>query len=227
MGSRRYGGSMIELARRRMMMGGSAKPYDAEVEWIASDGATAIDTGIYPSNRLGVHLEMWLPAPDATYGHWLFGARTDVNNGNYALLNLQAGNNSSSWRCGSIVNQATGRRIVQGRIIIDNVINPFALSVRDANGTFTYTSPNVQTFISPRTLWLYTLHLADGQNPQSANNYTDTRIYGGSKLYLDSTTLIGDYIPVRKDGKGYLYDKVTQQLLPNVGANNLTYGPDV
>lgn len=32
MGCRRYEGSMIELVRRRMMMG--AKPYDAEVEWV-------------------------------------------------------------------------------------------------------------------------------------------------------------------------------------------------
>lgn len=38
MGCRRYGGSMIELARRRMMMGGSAKPYDAEVEWVELNG---------------------------------------------------------------------------------------------------------------------------------------------------------------------------------------------
>lgn len=29
---------MIELARRRMMMGGSAKPYDAEVEWVELNG---------------------------------------------------------------------------------------------------------------------------------------------------------------------------------------------
>lgn len=38
MGCRRYGGIMIELARRRMMMGGSAKPYDAEVEWVELNG---------------------------------------------------------------------------------------------------------------------------------------------------------------------------------------------
>ena len=36
MGCRRYGGSMIELARRRMMM--RAKPYDAEVEWVELNG---------------------------------------------------------------------------------------------------------------------------------------------------------------------------------------------
>ena len=29
---------MIELVRRRMMMGGSAKPYDAEVEWVELNG---------------------------------------------------------------------------------------------------------------------------------------------------------------------------------------------
>lgn len=36
MGCRRYGGIMIELARRRMMM--RAKPYDAEVEWVELNG---------------------------------------------------------------------------------------------------------------------------------------------------------------------------------------------
>lgn len=36
MGCRRYGGIMIELVRRRMMM--RAKPYDAEVEWVELNG---------------------------------------------------------------------------------------------------------------------------------------------------------------------------------------------
>ena len=36
MGCRRYGGSMIEQVRRRMMM--RAKPYDAEVEWVELNG---------------------------------------------------------------------------------------------------------------------------------------------------------------------------------------------
>lgn len=39
---------MIELARRRMMMGGSAKPYDAEVEWIQMSGLYGTYTQFHP-----------------------------------------------------------------------------------------------------------------------------------------------------------------------------------
>ena len=42
MGCRRYGGSMIEQVRRRMMM--RAKPYDAEVEWVELNGKGLIMT---------------------------------------------------------------------------------------------------------------------------------------------------------------------------------------
>lgn len=47
------------------------------------------------------------------------------------------------------------------------------------------------------------------------------RIYSGS-------TLIRDFIPVRKDGKGYMYDKVEGKLYGNnrPEGSDFTYGPD-
>ena len=47
------------------------------------------------------------------------------------------------------------------------------------------------------------------------------------KMY-NGSTLVRDYIPVRKNGVGYLYDKVSGQLYGNAaGSGSFTYGNDV
>lgn len=210
---------MIEQVRRRMMMGGSANSYDAEVEWIASDGATVIDTGIYPSNRLDVVFNMYVP--NRTKSFWFFGARNANGNAQYAVLQ-----SNESWtihfRYG---NNSTGERMVAvGDVILRTFGN--ILRVQDSQGTYTAASPTA-TFSPLVTMWIFGLNDYTNKYPPTHQNLKGVRAYPGSQLWLDGTTLVADYIPVRKDGKGYLYDKVTQQLLPNVGANNLTYGPDV
>ena len=44
----------------------------------------------------------------------------------------------------------------------------------------------------------------------------------------NGTTLVRDYIPVRKNGVGYLYDKVSETLFGNVASSgSFTYGNDV
>jgi hypothetical protein len=40
-------------------------------------------------------------------------------------------------------------------------------------------------------------------------------------------TLVYDLIPVRKDGVGYMYDKISKELYGNAGSGSFTYGDDV
>lgn len=52
------------------------------------------------------------------------------------------------------------------------------------------------------------------------------------KMYLlqiwdDNGALVRDYIPVRKDGVGYLYDRVSKTLFGNAGTGAFLYGEDV
>ena len=44
---------------------------------------------------------------------------------------------------------------------------------------------------------------------------------------LKDNVLVRDFIPVRNEGVGYLYDKVSGQLFGNAGTGSFTYGNDV
>ena len=50
------------------------------------------------------------------------------------------------------------------------------------------------------------------------------RLYS-SKIY-ENGVLIQDLIPVRKDGKGYMYDRVSKKLFSNGGTGEFIIGPD-
>lgn len=215
MDCRRYGGIMIELARRRMMMGSSTKPYDAEVEWISSDGNTVVDTLIYPNQSLGIVMDCICPDnPDINI--WLFGARQANGVNQYALFN-SPNDQKSQYRFGSSNIPGPG---LSGRVqLIKNENSSNLYAVQD--GTV-YTYPvNSQTFTVPYTLWLFYIHLS---NPQTVTNINKNFKVISCQLRRGGN-LIGDYIPVRKNGQGYLYDRVTADFLPNVGELML-YGPD-
>lgn len=52
-------------------------------------------------------------------------------------------------------------------------------------------------------------------------------LYYSAKIYSGST-LVRDFIPVRKNGVGYLWDKVTEQLFGNANDSGaFSYGSDV
>ena len=55
---------------------------------------------------------------------------------------------------------------------------------------------------------------------QSGIRFYWAKIYSGG-------TLVRDFIPVRKNGVGYLYDKVSGTLFGNAGSGSFTYGNDV
>ena len=206
---------MIELVRRRMMMGGSAKPYDAEVEWIASDGNTVVDTLIYPNQSLGIELDCICPSTTDVV-IWLFGARQENGVAQYGLLN-NTSLNVSQYRYGTQNIVGVGH---SGRLRIIKNENSANLYVIKDGTVYTYIA-NSQTFTAPYTLWLFYIHLSESQTPSNINK--DFKVI--SCQLRRGGNLIGDYISVRKNGKGYLYDRVTASLLPNVGESML-FGPD-
>ena len=79
------------------------------------------------------------------------------------------------------------------------------------------------TNISDRTLPLFGAKL---NNSVSANAYSPS----GTKCYyaefISNGIQICNLIPVRKDGVGYMYDRVSGQLFGNSGTGNFILGPD-
>ena len=217
MDSRRYGGIMIELARRRMMMGGSAKPYDAEVEWIASDGNTVVDTLIAPNTLTNYHL---------VFSNW--AKKRDVNF--FAALDVK--DNVSRYYRELSVGHADSMRSQYGTSARDawlptsNIAN-VKFSITKIGFAIIYhnysTGLDYATTLTPSIYqWTDTLKFF-GTDIYPAMNMS-ARLYP-SYLTDENGNKIGDYIPVRKNGEGYLYDKISKQLLPNIGPG-LSFGPD-
>lgn len=63
------------------------------------------------------------------------------------------------------------------------------------------------------------------QNRGEASSFCHTRLYGAKIFYNDK--LIHDYIPVRVDATGCLYDRMTNDLVYNQGIEDFIVGPDV
>lgn len=75
-------------------------------------------------------------------------------------------------------------------------------------------------FTAPRTLLLFAGHFTSG-----AGDFATLSMF--SFKILQNSTLVRDFIPVRKGKTGYMYDKVSGQLFGNAGTGDFVLGPDI
>lgn len=194
-------------------------PYDAQVEWICSDGKTYIDTGVKPSNT--VRFEIVMDIPELTTSIWLFGARTSSSAGQLALF-YHKDDKYWSWRFGN-KNASNSTAITIGRYTFDNHSTSAArvLSIKHGSTTFSITATS-NTFTCANNIFLFAMNTGTG----AVNKHADEKLV--SAKFWSGSTLVRDYIPVRKDGVGYLWDKVTEALYGNANSvGEFTYGNDV
>lgn len=209
---------MIELARRRMMMGGSVLPYDAEVKCLESSGTQYIDTDATWYGD-GYEIQIDFAPLNYTGGQCPFGTQD-----NTTVLALYYSDNSN----GNIFiyggSGSTDNRRKQN-MWMPNVRNNITMQLD--NDVATVTVNSVVTTYSAQTdcvnviptISLFATHHPDGYNiPASMKLYSFRLIKQGS--------LIRDMIPVRKGNTGYLYDKVSGQLFGNQGTGQFIIGPD-
>lgn len=195
-----------------------ALPYDAQVEWIATDGVAYIDTGFKPKNT--TRFEIVMDIPTLEQGTWFFGARNSSSAGQMALLN----NGSWSWRFGN-KSAANTTAISTGQYTFDNHTSgaPRHLYIKHGGTTLTLTATN-NTFTCNYNFFLFGLNVSGAV---SSTTIQDGLKCISAKIW-DNTTLVRDYIPVRKNGVGYLWDNVTEELYGNArDTGAFTYGNDV
>lgn len=197
---------MIELARRRMMMGGqgSGLPYDAELKYIQSSGTQYINTRLTPSANLVLQFGF---VNLASTGDVIVGTSPN-DNADYRFFNAS----------GQCYYDVPNSKRINGSSCSPSIYYEFELGnyyVKDLvsglkiiQGSAGITSNNYQICIC-----------GDTYNHRSKN-----RIYW-FKGYVSNEIKI-DLIPVRKDGIGYMYDKVSGQLFANQGTGNFILGPD-
>lgn len=199
----------IPLLRRRGV--GKSLPYDAEVEYLVFNGSQYIDTGIIGNQDTSFEIDFYNESTSAG----LFGCRTYTNSSKNAvhvfLLNsssFQAGYNIQAYNYNyNTLGQHTVR-FNKNMCYWDNVLVQ----------TFNY-----DNFNTDNTLLMGAFHSGANGSTVDSRLFTGRMIAG--KIWSDST-LVRDYIPVRKNGIGYMYDKVSGLLFGDESGLGFSYGAD-
>lgn len=194
------------LIRRRGMMKAQqgGLPYDAEIEYLKSDGNQKIITPITGTENVKIELRYKLT--DTSHTSYILG--TSESSENTTIRCYIA--NSSNWRFGGRLRQMSVRNTNWYTLTIDK--NTITL-----NGTnYPWNSGSVGTF-SDGKIALFGLRTHLTGYPSIVSYCT---IY-------DNGILVFDAIPVRIGQVGYMYDQVSGQLFGNDGTGSFTLGPDV
>ena len=191
--------------------GSTVLPYDTEIEYLQSSGTQYIDTRLSPTTNSHVIIEC-SNVLNASLENESFGY--GVSGGQRFHMVAVANWNSNKFHagCGTNVIYTT---------TADTASHTFELY---GNGTFvqdgTSYSIGSSVGIISDTMPLFA-RLWDGSYQYS----NGVRIH--SFKWYESETLVLDLIPVRVGQVGYMYDKVSGQLLGNSGTGDFVLGGDI
>jgi len=182
------------------------RQYDAKVEYLESSGTQWIDTGIVGNQNTKVEVSF---KASATY-KYLLGSRSNTT----TCITLYIHTSAASQRFG---NRSASKNI--------SLNTNHILSIDKSYCILDGVSSNVGmdgSFTTPTNLLLMNV----SGSSQSASTPFQGRVYY-CKIW-DNGNLVRDFIPVRKNGVGYMYDKVSGQLFGNANSvGEFTYGNDV
>ena len=198
----------------------ATKPYDAQVEWIKTDGSAYIDTGISGKCRFEIVGGITKAQANAV---GFFGSRTTNLSNAFCIFwfgNQTSNANKVRWDMG------TGNSTQVQKLTYSQIAN---------DSKFSY---NSSLFFAGTE---YITPALNSQSPSSGNHYlmainTDGSVSGlQNGTYIKNASIIGTdgtllrvFIPVRKNEVGYLYDTVSGTLFGNANSTGaFTYGNDV
>jgi hypothetical protein len=206
---------------RNALMTGKRLPYDAEVEYLESSGTQFIGTGIVPDNLTGVKISMYVPSVSSAWKSW-GGCRRSAGGSNYAF-NMQY--QSSYCPNGRMtVGGETSSQLLPSSAISGDCKWEYIVSGN--TGTLTVNGVVVGSHVSSTT-WSTDVEMTlfAGNNGGNKNENSS-----GFKIYrveiFSESTLVRDFIPVRKGTVGYLYDRVSGKLFGNAGTGDFVLGQD-
>ena len=194
---------------------GPSLPYDAEVEYLESTGTQIIDLGFKGSNNTSFDIQMYRPSNSTTID---FGAESGW--GKKTLI-FVTGNGYLYWMYGASVGSTYVRTSADyvGVLRFQGTGNTLVASNLSTNKKYSKTSTGTTPFTTDYNLCLF------GEN--SNGNYSPTG--SGVRVYyakVDDGDNHVDLVAVRKNGVGYMYDRVSGTLFGNSGTGAFTIGPD-
>ena len=190
--------------RRRLMMAINTKPYDAEVEYLQSDGHAYVDLlKTLDSDKDVVEIDFMLVA-SGTSARFIFGDRASASSKNYTALVSSSNSIIIDINDGSYstyrVNASTSG--VNRRCFIHMEKSNKYIKYDGVEVVSSTTSS--QSFTTNGSAYLF-----------GAGSNSRPKIMLYAFRWVREGTLLFNLIPVRKDGVGYLYDKVSKTLFGN------------
>ena len=204
---------MNEMIRRRMMMGGSALPYDAEVEWIQGVPGYRINCDVEVNNN-GYSIVSRVLIPSSSGFVDIFD-KTTLEGGTQNLWYLTlANNNRMNFNVNTTYKDFSVNGSIRNTLVDVNVFSNTVLLRRNNTSAS-------QPISTPRT----------GKGTIRLFNVRRDRADGGRMYYFrlqaPDGSIIRDMIPVRKGNIGYMYDKVSGRIFGNVYTTGYAIiGPD-
>ena len=181
------------------------KPYDAEVEYLDFVVPSYIDTGLIMSDRRYEIDAQFLSGGGSSLGS-LIGFNTD----NTGLIR---------WRSSSMAECFWGT----WKTVTNSPLSRHVYSAGHGYG-FSVDGAFISDDTAPNFITRWTLKIC-------AYNVNNTQRQGNCRVYsfnaIDGDATIMALIPVRKDGVGYMYDRVSGEMFGNSGAGAFVIGPDV
>ena len=200
---------MIGLNRRRAM--GDALPYDAEIEYLESDGNQFIDTNYIPTgtdNEFEISFRYLgyvnIDPTNPSFAQ-IFYAFISSNHLMYRII-IRKSDSASNIYNGNIYN--AGNLILSKNIDYIVKANSSNIIVNNVYINWAFVSGQTNT-AKIRIL------------------KTDTKARIKSFKWVKGNNVMFDMIPVRVGQVGYMYDKVSGQLFGNSGTGNFILGNDV
>lgn len=195
--------------RRRTVV--ASIPYDAEIEYLENTYRDWINTGIKLTDDMGFKI-IFESTTEIGAGHPMCGVFQSSSGGNLCLR-FGASYLFVVYDGTTYVDTKVNKNTTVGNRTTVTVNIEHEVFVNDVKkGSFSRdTQVNESDFL---------LFRATGNS-----NYTPSKIYEFSLFTSDG--VIFDGIPVRKNGVGYMYDKVSHQLFGNSGTGSFILGPDL
>lgn len=198
--------------------------YDAQIEYLETDGNAFIDSNIAISNHVNFEIDMFIPDFDTERNIAFFGGRNEAN-AQMCMLNYLVSQNTIYWNYSNKYHDTTHLYKNQ-RYLFHNEYGTYPTCNKLYIGDNLFTNSGTTAFGGNKHFYLFDVNNNTGGHLNMNLQAKGTKIYS-AKLYV-CNVLVRDFIPVRKNGIGYLYDKVSGKLFGNANTEgNFILGNDI
>lgn len=189
---------------------GETLPYDAQVEYLESDGSQYINTGLLPTRGYVFDCNVGIVEDAGTYFFGTMKGDYITTNNDKCVLVYKCGYSSDSY----IMFVVTTIRVDSA-----NMVTNVTPSVGEMYNLTDITKDNNAFTDTEYPLILFGYNKKGSIIPSKVKMGTFKATYNG--------TVLMDMIAVRVGQVGYMYDRISGQLFGNDGTGSFTIGADV